>query len=84
MRNNESKLLLSQLVICISINPIDICTTSNSGPVLDILQSSLPSANASVFIYTSQRRVGKFEFVLIRRLHVAATLFCPEFTLLVF
>ena len=37
-----------------------------------------------LFIYTGRRRVETFEFVLTRRLPVAATLFCPEFTLLVF
>ena len=30
-------------------------------------------------IYTGRGRVGKFKFVFVRRLHVAATLFRPEF-----
>ena len=29
-------------------------------------------------IYTGRGRVGKFKFVFVRRLHVAATLFCSE------
>ena len=31
------------------------------------------------FIYTGRGRVEKFKFVFMRRLDVAATLFCPEF-----
>ena len=31
------------------------------------------------FIYTGRGRVGKFKFIFVRWLHVATTLFCPEF-----
>ena len=36
-------------------------------------------SRSRLFIYTGQERVGKFKFVFIQRLHVAATLFCLEF-----
>ena len=49
---------------------------------VDLYRYSLDTIcpRSRLFIYTGRGRIGKFEFVLTRRLHVAATLFFPEFT----
>ena len=39
----------------------------------------LSCPRSRTFIYIGWERVGKFKFVFVRRLHVGATLFCPEF-----
>ena len=93
MRNDENKLLLSQLVNIYfkelkrhqiqMLRRYSIALLGYREYSLDIvLCSSHP--RTCLFIYTGRRKIEKFEFVLTRRLPVTATLFCPEFVLLVF
>ena len=70
---------------CVDIVSILVDTRRYSSILVDTRRYSLILVDtrwywrSRPFIYTSRGRTGKFEFVYAWRLHVAATLFCPEF-----